>query len=137
MKDNDGTVIGSTRRGLRRRGVMLRPRLSAVDGRIARFNDGTTTSLQTIVWATGFFVDDVWIQIPQALDHHGRLNQHRGITTVPGLFTLGRAWQHTIGSALLGFVQHDAAWLSQQITGKPPRPVTTVALPGENEPDDA
>lgn len=118
MKSNDGTVIGSTRRDLRRRGVVLRPRLTAIDGRAARFDDGTATGLQTVVWATGFLVDTTWIQIPQALDRHGRLNQHRGITTVPGLFTLGRAWQHTTGSALLGFVQHDAAWLTQQITDK-------------------
>ena len=35
-----------------------------------------------------------------------------GVTDVPGLFFLGLPWQHTRGSALLGFVQHDAAWLA-------------------------
>jgi putative flavoprotein involved in K+ transport len=37
---------------------------------------------------------------------------------VPGLFTIGRPWQHTTGSALLGFVQYDADWLAKQIAAR-------------------
>jgi putative flavoprotein involved in K+ transport len=37
------------------------------------------------------------------------------VTEVPGLYFLGLSWQHTRGSALLGFVNHDAAHLADQI----------------------
>ena len=36
----------------------------------------------------------------------------RGITEVPGLYFLGLPWQHTRGSALLGFVADDAAYVA-------------------------
>jgi putative flavoprotein involved in K+ transport len=49
----------------------------------------------------------------------------RGVTEVPGLYFLGLSWQHTRGSALLGFVNDDAAYLADQIaTGPAPAGVT-------------
>ncbi|HET6529861.1 MAG TPA: hypothetical protein VFH03_04485, partial [Actinoplanes sp.] len=39
----------------------------------------------------------------------------RGVTEVPGLYFLGLSWQHTRGSALLGFVDDDAAYLADRI----------------------
>lgn len=117
MKANDGTVIGSSRRRLRRRGVTFRPRLTRAEGRVVGFADGTTAEADTVVWATGYVIDDSWIEIPAALDERGRLMQTRGVVAgAPGLYTLGRSWQHTIGSSLLGFVKHDAEWLSRQLT---------------------
>jgi putative flavoprotein involved in K+ transport len=40
----------------------------------------------------------------------------RGVTEIPGLYFLGLSWQHTRGSALLGFVVDDAAYLAGLIT---------------------
>ena len=40
----------------------------------------------------------------------------RGVTDVPGLYFLGLSWQHTRGSALLGFVRDDAAYLASRIS---------------------
>ena len=68
-----------------------------------------------MIWATGFKHDDAWIDIPQAKDDQGRIVQKRGVTPSPGLFTLGRTWQHTRTSALLGWVGRDAAFLAEQI----------------------
>ena len=39
----------------------------------------------------------------------------RGVTPSPGLYMLGLTWQHTRGSALLGWVGNDAAFLAGQI----------------------
>lgn len=123
MKDNDSTVIGSRRRELVQHGVTLRPRLTATDGRTAGFEDAATTQVAAVVWATGFTINDSWIDLPDALDQQGRLMQQRGIVTrAAGLYTLGRPWQHTAGSALLGFVRDDAKWLCQQITRRARRP---------------
>ena len=53
--------------------------------------------------------------VPEATDTHGRLMQKRGVTPSPGLYTLGLTWQHTRGSALLGWVGADAAYLAEHI----------------------
>jgi putative flavoprotein involved in K+ transport len=52
----------------------------------------------------------------------GTVTHLRGSTDVPGLYFLGLTWQYTRGSALLGFVQHDAAWLAGQISEGPHLP---------------
>ena len=65
--------------------------------------------------ATGFGVDHSWIRVP-VLDANGRVVHMRGVTKWPGLYFLGLPWQHTRGSALLGFVKDDAEYLAQQIS---------------------
>ena len=45
----------------------------------------------------------------------GGVVHRRGVSDVPGLYFLGLSWQHTRGSALLGFVNQDAAYLADQI----------------------
>jgi hypothetical protein len=39
----------------------------------------------------------------------------RGITAASGLYFLGMPWQHTRGSALLGWVKDDAQYIADQI----------------------
>jgi putative flavoprotein involved in K+ transport len=38
------------------------------------------------------------------------------VTESPGLYFLGLSWQHTRGSALLGFVKDDAEHIARQIS---------------------
>jgi len=101
-------VIGSNRGGLESAGVRFRPRLVDTVGRTARFADGSTRDIDVVVWATGYRSDHSWIDIPDVL-RDGRVVHRRGVTEVPGLYFLGLSWQHTRGSALLGFVGEDAA----------------------------
>jgi putative flavoprotein involved in K+ transport len=112
------TIIGTTRRGLRHTGVTLRPRLLDANGRTVRFADGSSQDVSSVVWATGFRPDHSWLQIPGVVDN-GRLIHRRGVTDIPGLYFLGLAWQHTRGSALLGFVKDDAAYLADRIATRP------------------
>jgi putative flavoprotein involved in K+ transport len=44
------------------------------------------------------------------------VKHHRGVTDVAGLYFLGLQWQWTRGSALLGFVKDDAAYLAARIS---------------------
>ena len=109
-------VIGTGPRQLaRRHGIRLRPKVTDVAGRAVTFADGGVSEYDTVVWATGFTNNNSWIDIPDVLDQRGQLRQSRGITPTPGLYTLGLTWQHTRGSALLGWVGNDAAYLAQQI----------------------
>jgi putative flavoprotein involved in K+ transport len=107
-------VIGSTRRRLERAGVRFRPRLVDAKGRTVRFADGGALEVGVVVWATGFRSDYAWIHIPGVV-RDGRVLHRRGVTGVPGLYFLGLSWQHTRGSALLGFVNDDAAYLADRI----------------------
>jgi putative flavoprotein involved in K+ transport len=108
------TLIGTSRRGLQRAGVQFRPRLVDAAGRTARFADGTTREVGVVVWATGYRPDHSWIDAPGVL-REGRVLHTRGVTDVPGLYFLGLPWQHTRGSALLGFVADDAAHVAAHV----------------------
>jgi len=108
-------VIGSSRRRLEQTGVRFRPRLTGAGGRSVRLTDGTSLDVGVVVWATGYRSDYSWIDIP-GVTHDGQVIHRRGVTEVPGLYFLGLSWQRTRGSALLGFVRDDAAYLAGRIT---------------------
>ena len=107
-------VIGTSRRQLKRAGVTFRPRLVGADGRTVRFADGSTLDVGVVVWATGYRSDYSWISIPGVV-RNGRVAHRRGVTDVPGLYFLGLSWQHTRGSALLGFLDEDARHIADRI----------------------
>jgi putative flavoprotein involved in K+ transport len=110
-------VIGpGPRRLARRHGIRLRPRAVSTAGRTVTFADGSAADYDTVIWATGFKTDHAWIDIPDAKDQRGHIQHTRGVTPSPGLYMLGLTWQHTRGSALLGWVGNDAAFLADQIT---------------------
>jgi putative flavoprotein involved in K+ transport len=109
------TLIGSNPRKLRRRyGVELLPRLVGMQERTARFADGTEGDVDGVIWATGYRSDYSWIELPLE-DPTGGVRHTRGVTSVPGLYFLGLMWQHTRGSALLGWVKDDAAFIAEQV----------------------
>jgi putative flavoprotein involved in K+ transport len=120
------TLIGSTPRALRRRhGVKLQGRAVDAAGSTVSFSDGTKLEVRSVVWATGFRVDHSWIDVP-VFDEHGRAVHQRGVTESPGLYFLGLTWQHTRGSALLGWVKDDAEHIAQEISAfRPTAPAKT------------
>src|SRR3954453_779813 len=109
------TLIGSSPRAARRRhGIQLRGRTDDVSGSEVRFSDGGRLSPGAVIWATGFELDHSFVQLP-VFDADGRLVHQRGVTASPGLYFLGMPWQHTRGSALLGWVKDDAQYIADQI----------------------
>jgi putative flavoprotein involved in K+ transport len=120
MRARGDLIIGSSLKALRSRGVTIRPRVMSTSPEGVVFADGVGMAPASVVWATGFRSDYGWIDIP-GVTSDGTVVHRRGITNVPGLYFVGLTWQHTRGSALLGFVQHDAAWLAGKIS-EGPRP---------------
>jgi putative flavoprotein involved in K+ transport len=109
-------VIGTGPKQLaRRHGTQLRPPVSGASGSKVTFTDRSAREYDTVLWATGFINDHTWVDIPGLTYHHGRIQQSRGVTHSPGLYTVGLTWQHTRGSALLGWVGDDAAYVANQI----------------------
>lgn len=70
-------------------GLRLAPRAVDATADTVRFADGSEASARTVIWATGYRADHVWIEAPKkdgviAIERHGR-------TAVPGLhFVRGR-----------------------------------------------
>jgi putative flavoprotein involved in K+ transport len=109
------TLIGSSPRELKRRfGVAIKPRAVGASGRTVRFADGSELAVDAVIWATGYRPDHSWIDL-DLTDENGRLRHRRGVSDVPGLYFLGLSWQHTRGSALLGFVKDDAEFIAARI----------------------
>jgi len=126
------TLIGSSPRELTRNyGVELKGRATEVSGHIVGFEDGNTLEVDAVIWATGYRPDYSWIDLP-ILDSTGRLRHSRGVTDVPGLNFLGLPWQWTRGSALIGWVKDDAAFLAERIAAL--EGAKTRSVP-EREPD--
>ncbi|WP_437818884.1 flavin-containing monooxygenase [Sorangium sp. So ce1078] len=107
-------LIGIDPRSIARRGVALAPRLVQLDGRTARFADGSRRRVDAVLWATGFRPRFDFLDVP-VLDGRGAPVHRRGVTRAPGLYFLGLPWQHRIDSSLLGGVGRDAQHLAEQI----------------------
>ncbi len=81
--------------GARPRGLTLHGRAIGASGSTVTFEDGAL-DVDAVIWATGFTRDHSWIH-------------------APGVHFLGMPWQRTRGSALLGWVKHDAERLVAQL----------------------
>ncbi len=111
-------VIGTTWDDLDAAGVHVHGRLTAAESCTADFQDGTVLNdVAAVVWATGFRSDFSWLDIPDVWSG-SQVHHTRGRTRRPGLWFIGLPWQHTRGSALLGFVGEDAAWIARAIAAQ-------------------
>jgi putative flavoprotein involved in K+ transport len=111
------TLVGPLPKIAKRLRVISHGRATGAAGRAITFEDESQIDLDGVVWATGFRYDHSWIGLP-ITDEHGLIRHRRGVTEIPGLYTLGLQWQWTRGSALLGFVKDDAAFIAEQIVAR-------------------
>jgi putative flavoprotein involved in K+ transport len=122
-------VIGTTWDDIDSAGVGVHPRVAAADGHTARFADGSSlVDVAAVVWATGFRPDYSWLDVPGVWDGQ-QVTHSRGRTRVPGLWFIGLPWQHSRGSALLGFVGEDASWVADQVAGRSTTQPTLATRP--------
>ena len=70
----------------------------------------TLSSIKNIIWSTGFRADFSWID-GIALDKQGYPVNYRGVSTTKDMYFIGLPWMYTRGSATLGGVHKDAAYL--------------------------
>jgi putative flavoprotein involved in K+ transport len=107
-------LIGSSPRAARRAGITIHSRATQAEGSQVTFDDGRRLDVDAVLWATGFARDYTWIDAP-VFDADRLVVHERGVTASPGLYFLGMPWQHTRGSALLGWVKDDAEHLAGRI----------------------
>ncbi len=129
MQHRDALIGSSPRTARRRHGIQLRGRTVDASGTEVRFDDGSRLAPCAVIWATGFSLDHSLVHAP-VFDDDGRLVHRRGVTSAPGLYFLGLPWQHTRGSALLGWVKDDAEHLAARIATTAKASPGTVAAAG-------
>ena len=131
IQQREDTLIGSNPRRARRHGIELHGRAVGAEGSTVTFADGAELDVRGVIWATGFRVDHSWIDVP-VFDERGHAVHERGVTSSPGLYFLGQLWQHTRGSALLGWVKDDAAYTAGKIAASLPSPASQPAMATSN-----
>jgi putative flavoprotein involved in K+ transport len=129
MQHRDALIGSSPRTARRRHGIQLRGRTVDATGAEVRFDDDSRLSPGAVIWATGFSLDHSFVHVP-VFDDGGRLVHRRGVTAARGLYFLGLPWQHTRGSALLGWVKDDAEHLAARIATTANASSGTVAAAG-------
>lgn len=98
------------------KGVRVMSRLFNVMGRRVTFSDGESAEVDIVIWATGYRDRSDWVDIPEVKDAQGQFLQQSGISSVAGLYFIGRPWQTSRGSALILGVGADAEYLARKIT---------------------
>ena len=85
--------------------------------------DLTSGEIRTIIWATGFRPDYVWLDVP-VLDRKGQLRHDGGVVATPGLYVMGLQFLRRRKSALIDGAGDDARDLSDHLAsyldGRPP-----------------
>ena len=103
-------VIGTRWSDLARLGIQGRPRLESTDGRRVSFADGSVTGVAAWCGRPGSAATNPGSTCQGPLST--TRSRMSGASPGTGLSVLGLPWLHTRGSALLGLVKDDAAWLA-------------------------
>jgi putative flavoprotein involved in K+ transport len=78
----------------------------------------TLKTIKNIIWSTGFRADFSWIEDIK-LDQQGYPINFRGVGATKGMYFIGLPWMFTRGSATLGGVHKDAAYLINEMQDNP------------------
>ena len=88
----------------------------ALNGEII-FDNKKVSTINNIVWATGYRPNFKWIEgLELDADHYPK--NYRGVSNIEGLYFIGLPWMYTRGSATLGGVSKDAQYLANIIRDK-------------------
>lgn len=119
-----GKFISKTKQpviGVDVKGILNRKNVIPVGKTIDAENETIFTENQTIkgikniVWATGYRPNFNWIEGIE-LDKEGYPVHHRGVSNTKGLYFIGLPWLYTRGSATLGGIKKDAAYLAEHLS---------------------
>lgn len=78
------------------------------------FESKKVSSINNIIWSTGYRPNFKWIEGLE-LDADSYPKNYRGVSNIEGLYFIGLPWMYTRGSATLGGVSKDAAYLADII----------------------
>jgi len=103
---------------LERAGVVRLPRFSAAGGGQPAFDDGTSRSVRTVIWATGYKAALDWIEGLTMTDWGWPLTRRGVVPELPGLYFVGMPFQYSLTSGLIGGVGRDAEFVVDGILAR-------------------
>jgi len=105
-------VIGTdVKEILARENVVSVGRTKDAMGKVMFFEKQKVSDIKNIIWATGYRPNFHWIEGLE-LDGNNYPKNYRGESNIDGLYFIGLPWMYTRGSATLGGVSKDAAYLA-------------------------
>lgn len=126
-------LVGMSATSLQRANLTRVGKTSGVrDGRPLLEDGSGVPGIAAVVWCTGFRPDFGWIELP-VLGLDGYPVHQRGLAPdAPGLAFLGMRYQYRVGSALLGGVGEDAAYVaSHTLKFLRSQPRSATGVPGQ------
>jgi putative flavoprotein involved in K+ transport len=111
---------GRSNAALERRGIRIVPRLAGAMANRARFADGASAEVRTVIWAVGYRDETDWLDIADAKAADGGFMQTEGLSPVAGLYFVGRPWQRNRASALIMGAGEDAATIVERMAVESP-----------------
>ena len=91
------------------------PRVTGINGGRPVLADGTVLDVSSVVWCTGFDMDQSWIQLP-VFDDHGEPKQSRGVVPdEPGLYFVGPHFLYSASSTMIHGIGRDAKRVAEVI----------------------
>lgn len=116
IRDTSQPVIGTdVKEILSRENVIPVGRTNDADKTSLYFEKKNVSDIKNIVWATGYRPNFFWIDGLE-LDENNYPKNYRGVSNIKGLYFIGLPWLYTRGSATLGGVSNDAAYLANVAT---------------------
>jgi putative flavoprotein involved in K+ transport len=103
---------------LDRAGVVRLPRFSAVAGGQPTFDDGTSRTVRTVIWATGSRPSLDWIEGVPLTDWGWPITRRGEVPELPGLYFVGMPFQYSLTSGLIGGVGRDAGFVVERILAR-------------------
>ena len=108
----------------RRPGTIRLPR-----SRLRRL-DLSAEGIGTVLLATGYRPRYPWLRLPITAPD-GSIEQYRGVTSAPGVYTVGQRFQHRRDSAFIDGARHDAATVVHHLLAQAGMRATAGCLAGE------
>jgi putative flavoprotein involved in K+ transport len=100
------------------RGIKIMQRLTKAEGKKVTFEDSTTKTVNSIIWAVGYKDNSQWVNIPEVKDGKGNFIHQKGLSPIENLFFIGRPWQTSRASALISGVGKDAEMIVNEIISR-------------------
>lgn len=118
ISTNVQPIIGTdVKEILSRKNVLAEGRTKDALNKEIIFENKKVSSIKNIVWATGYRPNFKWIEGLE-LDENSYPKNYRGVSNIDGMYFIGLPWMYTRGSATLGGVSKDAAYLADVIQEK-------------------
>jgi putative flavoprotein involved in K+ transport len=118
LRTKGAPLIRVTPKQLAAAGVERTPRAAGVTDGHPRLEDGRVLDVANVIWCTGFRPDFGWIDFDVASDGSWPQADRGAVVGHPGLYYVGREFDHSFTSAFIGGVGREAEHVVRHIVAR-------------------